>query len=359
MILLTIAIPCYNGSDNFQELFLSIGNLGLKMEEYEVLLVDNHSDDGTEDVIGKFQLSMPNLRYHRNSHNIGRIENWNKAIELSGGEFLILMNVNDRFLEFDAKKHMVYLLRNPEIGMILTDIEFKDTVYPNWEESGIVNLKAYLQQTFLEDKYLEFHSVGVLHQHIFRTRLIKDHQIRFDPLLPRTTDRVFVGELVTAGGGNFLYSNKTMVKWQLNTGRYHYQVHIDERGFNFQELWVNEYEANLKLSKMGDILFEHFLQGQLVLAISYHYKMRFREFRIKRLGDNKESIGLEFPTASVYYSYLSVIASLNNISIVHTRIKLRGLFIVVKEFLIYHRLRAKPARTIKDIIKLKEYSAHL
>jgi glycosyltransferase involved in cell wall biosynthesis len=350
MILLTIAIPCYNGSANFQELFMSMENLGLTHEEYEVLLVDNHSDDDTGEVIGKFMSAMPNLRYHRNSYNIGRIENWNKAIELSRGEFLILMNVNDRFLEFDAKEPINYLLRNPEAAMALTDIEFKDEVYPNWKESGILSLKAYLNKTFLEDNYLEFHSLGVLHQHIFRTRLIKDHKISFDPKLPRTTDRVFVGELISAGGGYFLYSNKAMVRWQLNTNRYHYQVHIDEKGFNFQELWINEYEANLKLSKMGNILFEDFLKSQLVLSSSYRYKMRLRDFKIKWVGGKHEPIGLEFPTASVYYAYLSAIASLNKISIAHTRIKLRGLIIVIKEFLIYHRLMTKPVRTIKDII---------
>lgn len=354
MTLLTIAIPCYNGSANFQELFLSIDNLGLEEEDYEVLLVDNHSDDGTQDLISSYQPAMPNLRYHRNSHNIGRIENWNKAIELSAGEFLILMNVNDRFLKFEAKKHLEYLLRNPGLALLLTDIEFKDTVYPNWQESGMVDLEAYLQQTFLDDRYLEFHALGVLHQHIFRTRMIKEHQIRFDPSLPRTTDRVFVGELITAGGGYFLYCNETMVKWQLNTDRYHYQVHINEKDFNFEELWENEYVANLKLSKMGGILFEHFLKSQLVLSSSYLYKMRFRDFKINWLWCKAEPIGLEFPTASVYYAYLSAIASLNKISITHSRIKLRGLLIVIKEFFIYHKLMVKPPRTIKDITRLQE-----
>lgn len=353
MILLTIAIPCYNGSANFQELFLSIDHLGLNKKEYEILLVDNHSDDDTEEVIRKFQSAIPNLRYYRNSDNIGRIENWNRAVELSRGEFLILMNVNDRFLEFDAMKHIDFLLRNPEVALVLTDIEFKDAFYPNWQESGVVGLKAYLHKTFLDDNYLEFHALGVLHQHIFRTLLIKDHKISFDPKLPRTTDRVFVGEVIIAGGGYFLYSSKPMVKWQLNTNRYHYQVHINEKSYNFQELWVNEYEANLKLSKMGDIQFEHFLKSQLVLSSSYRYKMRFRDFKINWLRSEADPIGLEFPTASVYYSYLYAIAALNKISITPIGISLRGLLIVIKEFLIYHGLMDKPARTIKDIIKIE------
>jgi glycosyltransferase involved in cell wall biosynthesis len=351
MTLLTIAVPCYNGSDNFTALFQSIEKLGLKTEEYEVLIVDNFSNDGTEELIGKFQSTMSNLRYHRNDHNIGRIENWNKAVELSCSEFLIVMNVNDRFLDFNAREHINYLLNHPEISLVLTDIEFKDSIYPNWEESGVINLKGYLRKTFLDDQYLEFHSVGVLHQHLFRTKLIKDHQLTFDPALPRTTDRVFVGELIAAGGGFFFYTNQSMVKWQLNANRYHYQVHIKEASFNFQELWVNEYEANLKLSKLGGITFEHFLKSQLILASSYNYKMQFREFKINWLTLKEEPIGLEFPTASVYLAYLCTIARLNKIPVRHLQIKLRGLLIVIKEFLIHHKFMIKPARTIKDIIE--------
>jgi glycosyltransferase involved in cell wall biosynthesis len=351
MILLTIAIPCYNGSANFEDLFASIKRLGLKEDEYEVLVVDNHSNDGIEEIIWKFQTTMSNLRYHRNDYNIGRIENWNKAIELSCGEFLILMNVNDRFLDFDMKQHINYLLSHPEISLILTDIEFKDSIYPKWQESGVINLKAYLHKTFLNDQYLEFHSVGVLHQHIFRTQLIKDHHIQFDPDLPRTTDRVFVGELIEAGRGLFFYTNQILVKWQLNTGRYHYQVHNKEAGFNFQELWVNEYEANLKLSKLGGIPFKQFLESQLVLSSSYKFKMNLREFKIKWLRLKEKPIGLEFPTASVYYAYLCTIASLNKIPIKYFQIKMRGLLIVIKEFLIHHQLMVKPARTIKDILQ--------
>jgi glycosyltransferase involved in cell wall biosynthesis len=350
MILLTIAIPCYNGSANFEGLFHSIENLGFEADEYEVLVVDNHSNDGVEDIISEFKSSISNLRFYRNETNIGRIENWNKAIELSYGQFLILMNVNDRFLDFDIRPHINHLLNNPKAALVLTDIEFKDSIYPKWEESGLIDLKAYLRKTFLEDQYLEFHSVGVLHQHIFRTRLIKEHRIKFDAGLPRTTDRVFVGELIAAGGGYFYYTNQSMVKWQLNTGRYHYKVHINEAGFSFQELWVNEYEANLKLSKIGDISFEHFLKSQLILSSSYVYKMRFRELKMFLLRRDEAPIGLEFPTASVYYAYLSAIASLNKIRLMHFQIKLRGFLIVLKEFLTHHQLLVKPARTIKEII---------
>src|SRR4051812_24783658 len=104
--LLTIGIPTYNGGANLRGLFKSIKNLGLNKDEYEILLVDNCSRDDTDIVVEQLQIQYPNLRYYKNLVNIGRIENWNKVIELTQGDYLIIMNVNDRFLNFDVKKQI-------------------------------------------------------------------------------------------------------------------------------------------------------------------------------------------------------------------------------------------------------------
>src|SRR4051812_8792453 len=107
--LLTIGIPAYNGGANLRGLFKSIKNLKLNRDEYEILLVDNCSGDDTDVVVEQLQIQYPNLRYYRNPVNIGRIENWNKVIELTQGDYLIIMNINDRFLEFDIRKCIQYL----------------------------------------------------------------------------------------------------------------------------------------------------------------------------------------------------------------------------------------------------------
>src|SRR5438128_1505928 len=91
--LLTIGIPTYNGGENLLELFDSIKLLGLSSDEYEILVVDNSSEDDTEAIINKLKPHYSNLRYHKNGNNIGRIENWNKVIELTQGDYLIIMNI--------------------------------------------------------------------------------------------------------------------------------------------------------------------------------------------------------------------------------------------------------------------------
>jgi glycosyltransferase involved in cell wall biosynthesis len=355
---LTIAVPTYNGGGNLHDLFDSIKNLGLRTNEYEILVVDNGSDDDTESVVTDLQQVYPNLKYHRNANNIGRIENWNKAIELSKGEFLILMNVNDVFLEFDIRKYLKYLSCHEDISMVLADMEFKDDIYPNWKECGVFDLNDYLRRTFLDVNYLEFHSVGVLHQHIFRTAQILENNIRFDPKLPRTTDRVFVAQLVKAGGGSFYYTNKRMVSWRLNSGRYHYNVHINKNTFNFEQLWVNEYEANRELAEIAQIPLKSFLVSQLTLASSYTYKDRLATLRDRFVSKKIGRSGMEFPTACIYYQYLATVARLSGISLNYYPIKLNGILIVLKEFLRHHKIMSHKERSLKDIAVPTELELH-
>ncbi|MEJ7559240.1 MAG: glycosyltransferase family A protein [Pedobacter sp.] len=355
---LTIAVPTYNGGENLHDLFDSIVNLGLRTEEYEILVVDNCSTDATETVIKNLQRIYPNLRYYLNTHNIGRIENWNKAIELSKGEFLILMNVNDIFLTFDIRKYLQYLSRNEQISMVLADMEFKEDVYPNWKECGVFDLNDYLKKTFLDVNYLEFHSVGVLHQHIFRTASIVKNNIWFDPKLPRTTDRVFVAQLVKASGGSFYYTNNRMVSWRLNSGRYHYNVHINQNTFNFEQLWVNEYEANRELAEIAQIPLKGFLISQLTLASSYTYKDRLATMRDRIVSKKSGRSGMEFPTACIYYQYLLTIARLNGLRLNYYLIKLNGFLIVLKEFLRHHKVIGHKERSLKDMVVPTELELH-
>jgi GT2 family glycosyltransferase len=157
--LLNIGIQTFNGGFNFEELFFSIKNLGLEEYEYEILVVDNASTDDTPALLENLKERYSNLRYYLNDKNIGRTENWDKVVRLAKGEYLILMNVNDRFLSFDVRKYIRYLDRNTNISMLLADINIvypeSAHLFPNFKECGVINLSDYLVKTFLDPKYME------------------------------------------------------------------------------------------------------------------------------------------------------------------------------------------------------------
>ena len=348
--LLTIAIPCYNGAANFAELFNSITLLGLNVEDYEILVIDNASSDGTEAVITDFKQHMPNLKYHKNESNIGRIENWNLALDLCEGEFLILMNVNDRFLAFDIQVPLQVLKANRQVTMVLTDYMQKELAYPNWREKGYIKLTDYIKATFLDERILEFYSLGILHQHIFRTDLIRNASIYFDPKMPRTTDRVFVGKVAAAGGNLIYYHNQGMVEWRLNKNRYHFAAHINKKSFNLEELWLNEYEANFHLCKLAGINQKDFLKSQLALASRYVHKNWLYNLRNKLYTRKETREGLEFITARIYLEYVKAICAMNNIKFNYSSLKIKAFFAVLREFLVFHKVLRKN-RSLKKVIQ--------
>lgn len=348
--LLTIAIPCYNGAANFAELFNSIALLGLNAKDYEILVIDNASCDGTEAVITDFKQQIPNLKYHKNESNIGRIENWNLALDLCEGEFLILMNVNDRFLAFDIQVPMQVLKANRKVTMVLTDYTQKGLAYPNWLENGYFKLPDYIKATFLDERILEFYSLGILHQHIFRTDLIRSAGIYFDPKMPRTTDRVFVGKVAAAGGNLIYYHNQSMVEWRLNKNRYHFAAHINKQSFNLEELWLNEYEANFYLCQLAGINQKDFLRSQLILASRYIHKNRLYNFRNKLYTRKEAREGLEFITARIYLEYVKAICAMNKIKFNYFSLKVKAFVAVSREFLIFHNV-FKKNRSLKTVIR--------
>lgn len=355
--LLTIGIPAYNGGQNLPGLLASIGQLGLPENAYEILIVDNASTDDTEQVVEQLKISYSNMVFYKNKTNIGRIENWNRVLRLARGEFLILMNVNDRFLHFNLLKYVNYLKNHPEIPLVMSDVLFEGYQYPNWKEEGVINLNAYIRKAFLNINYLEFHALGVLQQHIFRTRVIREHRLKFDPVIPRTTDRVFIAQVIKKGGGLFLYTAQPVVSWRLNAGRYHHQVHAGSAGFNFDELWGNEYRANTQVARIAGIPYTNMLQSQLVLASFMMLAQKVRKMKAVLLHRPITDTGMEISTAHLYYRHLKQMAVQRKIRAPYWLINMLTLRRAAMWFLKPANSRKKN-RTIKDIT-VPEYSSTL
>ncbi|MGH9828048.1 MAG: glycosyltransferase family 2 protein, partial [Blastocatellia bacterium] len=87
----TVAIPTRN---RFEMLRRAIGSvLCQSMEDFELIVIDNASIDETQRIEEIF--SDRRLSYHRNSSDIGIIENWNKAIRLANCTYVNIFHDDD------------------------------------------------------------------------------------------------------------------------------------------------------------------------------------------------------------------------------------------------------------------------
>ncbi|MGY3211437.1 glycosyltransferase family 2 protein [Mucilaginibacter sp. HD30] len=347
--LLTIGVPTYNGGHNLTQLLESVANLGLPAEAYEVLIVDNGSTDDTAKVIEMLKSNYINIVYHKNESNVGRIENWNRVLDLAGGEYLILMNVNDRFLKFKVAECLQYLKNNPGAALVMNDVMCGDYQHPNWQEEAVLELSDYINKTFIDIDYLEFNSLGVLQQHIFRTQVLIDNGIRFDPQLPRTTDRVFIAQAIKHGGGKFYYTGQPVVSWQLNSNRYHNQVHNETTAANIDQLWGNEYRANVAVASLANIPYLKVLESQLIFAAFMRLAKLFRAVKYRFTRQAAPDKSREIATSDLYYRHLSNMAKANNAPVNYLIINLRALKRAAVWQLASSNLYRKKPRTISDI----------
>jgi glycosyltransferase involved in cell wall biosynthesis len=81
----SLGLPVYNGEKYVATAIESI--LAQDFEDFELVITDNASTDGTEEICRTFAASDERIRYHRNERNLGACANFNRCLELSSGEF--------------------------------------------------------------------------------------------------------------------------------------------------------------------------------------------------------------------------------------------------------------------------------
>jgi glycosyltransferase involved in cell wall biosynthesis len=81
----SIGIPVYNGEKYLEQALESI--LAQTFTDFEIIISDNASTDRTQEICQAFQLRDERIQYCRSERNLGAAPNFNRAFELSTGEF--------------------------------------------------------------------------------------------------------------------------------------------------------------------------------------------------------------------------------------------------------------------------------
>ncbi len=81
----TIGLPVYNGERFIREAIESV--LGQSYGDLELLISDNASTDGTEDICREYAAADQRVRYLRNERNLGAAPNYNRLVVEARGEY--------------------------------------------------------------------------------------------------------------------------------------------------------------------------------------------------------------------------------------------------------------------------------
>jgi glycosyltransferase involved in cell wall biosynthesis len=118
----SIGVPVYNGDDGLEGALDSL--LAQSYEDFELIISDNASTDGTEEICRRFSRLDPRVRYIRNDKNVGVARNYNRLFELSDGRYFKWAPHDDRLRpEFlarcvevlDADKDIAIVVPTPRL----------------------------------------------------------------------------------------------------------------------------------------------------------------------------------------------------------------------------------------------------
>lgn len=114
--LISFCIPTYNRPDMLCKTLSSIITQGGECP-YEIVISDNSEVGETETIMKTFR-DNPDIRYYRNSSNIGSAANFARVISLAKGKYVWLMS-DDDCLNTGALSRMTNLLsREPDLAYI-------------------------------------------------------------------------------------------------------------------------------------------------------------------------------------------------------------------------------------------------
>ncbi len=119
---ITVAVPSYNGAAHLAEAIQSI--LAQSDVAYELLACDDHSDDGTPDLVRI--LAGNRARVLHNPERLGLAGNWNRCVELSRTSLIAVFHQDDVMGPGHLADHVAAFGRDESIGLVASASEVID-----------------------------------------------------------------------------------------------------------------------------------------------------------------------------------------------------------------------------------------
>lgn len=131
---ISVMICTYNRAKYISQAIQSV--LDQTMKGFEIILIDDGSTDNTKEIVG--HIKDPRIKYFLNKNNIGITKSRNKALSLSSGEFIAVLDSDDYWTDNSKlEKQMLFLENNPSFSLVGTHSRIVDE--REFEVGEIVN----------------------------------------------------------------------------------------------------------------------------------------------------------------------------------------------------------------------------
>lgn len=112
----SVLIPAYNYAHYLGEAIESV--LAQTYGDFEIIVMDNCSEDNTEEVVRSYTEKDARVLYFKNSSNIGMYRNYNQSLLYASGEYIKFLNADDTFEPTLLEKFVNVMESDPSISVV-------------------------------------------------------------------------------------------------------------------------------------------------------------------------------------------------------------------------------------------------
>ncbi len=124
MTKVTIITPTYNVEKHIAQCILSVGSQ--KYKNFEHLILDNKSSDGTRSIVEKYQKKFSNLKFYSKKDR-GIYNAMNQGIKYAKGEWLYFLGADDSFFDNSVLQKLFGNREHERFDFIYGDVEWGET----------------------------------------------------------------------------------------------------------------------------------------------------------------------------------------------------------------------------------------
>jgi len=139
----SVLMPVYNAEDYLSEAIDSV--LSQTFTDWELILGDDGSTDGTENIIKSYISTDNRVSYYKNEKNKGHTETKYSLLEKSSGEYIAFLDADDVSYPNRFKLQVDFLDKNPDYGLCGTWGEMIDPKGNRMKKISFINRHEYIR----------------------------------------------------------------------------------------------------------------------------------------------------------------------------------------------------------------------
>lgn len=117
----SVIICTYNRAEYLPVAIKSV--LAQTFNDYEIIIVDDASNDNTENLVKPYMVEKSNIKYYKNEQNLGISKSRNKAVNLATGEYIAMLDSDDYWTDKNKlQKQTDILEKDSSIGLVGSSI---------------------------------------------------------------------------------------------------------------------------------------------------------------------------------------------------------------------------------------------